>query len=59
MWVVMLTLQCLPETSQRASAQPACMGIKATEHDGMIESNCMVWDLSPILKLQDSGVGFM
>jgi len=38
--VVMLVLQCSPGTSQRASAQPAGLGVGAAECGGMLGSNC-------------------
>jgi len=37
--VVMLALQCLPGTSQRANAQPACVGAEAAERGGMLGSS--------------------
>ena len=38
--MVTLVLQCSPGTSQRASAQPTCLGVGAAECGGMLGSNC-------------------
>ncbi|RDX63876.1 hypothetical protein CR513_57640, partial [Mucuna pruriens] len=42
--VVAPALQCLLGTSQRASTQPARMSARAAECNGMLGSNCKIWD---------------
>lgn len=57
--LVMSSLFCFPRTSQKATEQLACVGVRAAGCNGMLESNCRVWDLSTTLEVWDSSVVFI